>query len=127
MNAWYATLNRPPLTLPNWVFGPAWTVLYALIVMAIVLYYRARPATGRRLTSGILVFHLLTNFIWTPLFFGLRRPGLALADILLLDVSLLAVILLFRRSSKAAAVLLMPYLLWVFFATYLNVGFVAMN
>lgn len=127
MNSWYASLTLPPLTPPPWVFGPAWTILYTLIAVSIVVYYRARPPEGRLVTTAVLAFHLLTNFIWSPLFFGLQRPGLALADILLLDVSLVAVILLFRRASRLAAALLAPYLLWVLFATYLNAGIVALN
>lgn len=127
MNTWYQTLERPPLTPPSWVFSPVWAVLYATIVVAIFLYYRSHPGPRWRWTTVVLAFHLLTNFLWTALFFGLKSPGYALADIVLLVVSLGVVLRLFWTSSRASSILLVPYLLWVLFATYLNAGFFWLN
>jgi len=127
MNAWYQTLERPPLTPPSWVFSPVWTVLYATIAVAVFLYYRSNPGPRWRITTVVLVFHLLTNFLWTTLFFGLKSPGYALVDIVFLVLSLGVVMRLFWTSSRAGSILLAPYLLWVLFATYLNAGFFWLN
>lgn len=127
MNTWYAGLNKPPLTPPNWVFSPVWTVLYTMIAVAIFLYYRAPNKRGVALTSALLALHLATNSAWTWLFFGLRSPALALADIVVLDATLVLLIPRFRRARLAAGALLVPYLLWVLFATYLNYGIFRLN
>ncbi len=127
MNAWYATLNRPALTPPDWIFGPVWTVLYGMIATAIVLYYRAAEKSHVALTTTILVVHLGANFAWTWLFFRLQSPGVALVDILVLDVTLLVLIRAFWLANKLAGALLVPYLLWVLFATYLNFAFYRLN
>ena len=127
MNAWYSTLNRPPLTPPNWIFSPVWTVLYVTIAVAIVAYYRSPSKTHVGWTSALLIAHLATNFAWTWLFFSLRSPGMALVDILALDISLILLICLFWRASTFAGALLLPYLAWVLFATYLNFGFYRLN
>lgn len=127
MNAWYADLNRPPLTPPDWLFGPVWTALYIMILISIILYYCATDKPHVLRTSIVLVFHLILNFSWTGLFFGLRSPSLALIDIVLLDISLILLLRWFRQSSVLAAYLLIPYLIWVLFATYLNIGFYWLN
>ena len=127
MTPWYSTLNRPPLTPPSWVFSPVWTVLYITIAISIILYYRSSPKPHIRVTSTVLVVHLMANFVWTYLFFGLHSPAMALADIVLLDISLVALIIWFWKSSVLAGKLLIPYLAWVLFATYLNYGFYMLN
>ena len=127
MNTWYQGLNRPYLTPPNWVFGPAWTILYIMIACSIIFYYKASGKEYAALTTVILIIHLIVNFSWTPLFFGLQAPLLALVDIIVLDATLLALIYLFWQASTVAAALLIPYLLWVSFATYLNAGFYLLN
>lgn len=127
MTAWYATLIRPPLTPPDWVFAPAWTVFYLMIAVASVLYFRAAEKPRLRLVTGIWAFHLVTNFIWTYLFFRLQSPLAALVDIVCLDLSLVAVLIFFWRANRTAGLLLIPYLLWVLFATYLNYGFYRLN
>ena len=127
MNAWYAQLNKPPLTPPSWIFSPVWTVLYLLIILAIILYYKTPGKQNVGLTTSLLLFHIVTNFIWTYLFFGLQSPFLALIDILLLDITLIILIVLFGRANTLSGVLLAPYLLWVLFATYLNWGFYRLN
>lgn len=124
MNSWYQQLEKPPLTPPGWVFGPVWTVLYILILISIVLWIRSKGKVYPALTTAILVVHLVANFVWTMLFFGLQSPLLAFIDILLLDATLIILISLFRKSSVSASCLLFPYLGWVLFATYLNFMFV---
>jgi tryptophan-rich sensory protein len=127
MNGWYAGLVKPPLSPPDWVFGPVWSVLYAMIAASVFLYlWRTRTDPPYRVYLLIAV-HLASNFVWTYLFFRLQRPGLALADILLLDVTLIVLVAVFWRASRAASILLWPYLGWVLFATYLNAGFTVLN
>jgi len=127
MNDWYASLERPALTPPDWVFGPVWTVLYIMIAISIFLFVRTHRTENGLGIYFLIALHLISNFLWTALFFRLQSPGLALIDILVLDVTLLLLIYMFWQESKAASVLLCPYLLWVLFATYLNTGFYTLN
>lgn len=127
MNSWYTELKRPPLTPPDWIFGPVWTVLYLMIATSIVLYVVSRARQRPYKDYGLIAVHLLSNFIWTPLFFGLQSPGWALIDILLLDLTLAVMILRFWKHRPLASILLWPYALWVSFATYLNIGFHLLN
>lgn len=127
MNEWYSTLMRPPLTPPNWIFGPVWTVLYVTIAASIFLYYKVRPGSHVAVTSAVLVIHLISNFIWSYLFFTLRSPAMALVDILVLDTTLILLIIWFWKESAPAGAILIPYMAWVLFATYLNFGFYRLN
>ncbi len=127
MNAWYATLRKPPFTPPSGVFSPVWTVLYIMIALAIVMYYRAPAKAHGRRTTAVLAVHLAANMAWTFLFFGLRSPAWALADLLLLDLTLGALVAWFWRARAGAGALLVPYAAWVLFATYLNAGFWWLN
>ena len=127
MNGWYDSLVRPPLTPPDAVFGPVWTVLYIMIAVAIVLYYRSRPRQRLLSTTVILLVHIVTNLAWTTLFFVLKSPSLALVDIVLLDVTLVLLVRRFFAERRLAGLLLLPYLGWVLFATYLNTGFLVLN
>jgi translocator protein len=127
MNDWYRTLQRPPLTPPDWVFGPVWTALYVMIGLSIVLYIRAPKPGNAYPVYLLLAVHLTTNFVWAYLFFGLRSPLAALLDIAVLDLTLVWLAVAFRSASGPAAALLLPYLLWVSFATYLNAAFWKLN
>ena len=127
MNAWYSTLQRPALTPPDWIFAPVWTTLYTTIAIAIFLFYRAHAKPHLWLTTGILVFHLIANFSWTFLFFRLHSPAAALVDIIFMDLSLVCLMVLFWQATRPAALILVPYLLWILFATYLNYGFYRLN
>lgn len=127
MNAWYDTQIKPPLTPPDWVFSPVWTVLYVMIAASIVIYVRKTWADKPLRVYGLIALHLVANGLWTPLFFGLKAPGWALVDIVVLDLSLGAMIFAFWKVSRLASVLLWPYLAWVLFATYLNAAFFVLN
>ena len=113
----YQNLDQPPWAPPSWLFGPVWTVLYAMIAVAGWLVWR-RTGWNRALT--VYAVQLALNAIWTPIFFGFGRYGLALADIVVLWVLIGATVLLFRPVSRTAAWLLVPYWAWVTFATALN-------
>ena len=127
MSPWYQELNKPCLTPPNWIFGPVWTVLYVMIACSIILYFRASAREQMPVVFVVLVVHLISNFVWTFFFFRLQSPFLALLDIIVLDLTLFCLLFLFWKVSTAAFALLVPYLFWVGFATYLNAGFYLLN
>lgn len=120
----YRALDLPPFAPPSWLFGPVWTVLYVMIAVAGWLAWRA-DAGPRAL--GLWVGQLLLNLAWTPLFFAADRYVLALVDIVVLLLAVLATIVVFRRPSPVAAWLLVPYAAWVAFATALNAAIVVLN
>lgn len=123
---WYNALTRPPLTPPGWVFGVAWTLLYLLIAVSAWLVWRT-PHRNRRRALAIWGVQLLLNAAWSPIFFGAHRPDIALGVMVLLVIALLATIHQFRTIDRLAAQLLLPYLAWLGFATYLNIGFLVLN
>ena len=124
---WYETLNRPPFTPPAWVFAPAWTILYTMMFVSLFLVIRKKTFENK--TSAIILFltQLLFNFLWSPVFFYWHNIKLAFIVIILLLIFLVATIAFFYRISKISAFLLIPYLLWICFAIYLNFGFMLMN
>ena len=119
-DGWYAGLQKPSWNPPSWLFGPAWSLLYILMAVAAWLVWREGgwKAQGRALRLFLLQWFL--NALWTPLFFGLHRPGLAFAEIVLLWLAIVATLWSFWRARKLAGLLLVPYLAWVTFATVLN-------
>ena len=127
MNAWYQSLERPPLTPPGEIFSPVWTVLYVMIAAGIYFWVKSpdRFLPGR--SWKLIALHLLFNAAWTPFFFGLKQPGLALADIILLWLTLVTLLGKFWKESRRAYWLWLPYFVWVSFAAYLNAGFWWLN
>lgn len=125
-SGWYAALAKPPLTPPAWVFGPVWTALYLLMGAAAFLAWReydnGSPSTKLRVKIALPVFglQLFLNALWSLMFFGLRSPATASVEIVFLWLAILATAAAFYKISKPAAWLLLPYLLWVGFAGYLN-------
>ena len=117
---WYLSLDKPAWTPPGWIFPPVWTALYAMMGIAAWLVWRERGWSGATLPLLLFLLQLLLNAAWTWLFFGLHRPGLALADIAALWISILATLVAFGQVRPAAGALLVPYLAWVGFATALN-------
>ncbi len=125
---WYEDLEKPALNPPNWVFAPAWTVIYALAVIAAVTGWRdTRTSAERARLITLFFFNGVLNILWSALFFTFRRPDWALAQVVILWLSVLALILFFQRFSNVAALCLLPYLVWVAFAAYLNLGVVQLN
>ncbi len=125
---WYASLVKPPFTPPSWLFAPVWTALYAMMAVAAFLIWRLDAGRDRVLTALAAFFvQLLINAIWTPAFFGLRSPLLGLAVIVMLDAAVLLTAFLFWRLRRAAALLLLPYLAWLGFATVLNAAIWRLN
>ncbi|WP_394338745.1 TspO/MBR family protein [Haloplanus rubicundus] len=129
--SWYGTLQRPALAPPNWVFGPVWTTLFALMGVAVWLVWRRldSPRTERRARVALAVFavHFLANLGWSAAFFGLRSVDFGLAVILVLLALIALTIRTFDWVDRRAALLLVPYLLWTAFAAYLNYRFWVLN
>ena len=125
---WYPTLVRPSFAPPTWVFGPVWTTLYLMMGFAAWLVWQRR-GTGAQVRTALVLFtvQLVLNALWSPLFFGLRSPGLALAEIVVLWWAILATLVVFWKVRPVAGGLLVPYLAWVSFATILNAGFWLLN
>jgi len=117
---WYRALDKPPWTPPGWVFGPAWTLLYLSMGVAAWLVWRERLGSRALLPLALFGAQLVLNGLWSWLFFGLRRPDLALADIVALWLAIAATIVAFWGVRPVAGALLLPYLAWVTFATALN-------
>lgn len=122
---WYESLRKPEWTPPNWLFGPAWTVLYVVVAAAGWLVWRAR----RRVDLPLILWglQLIANAAWSWLFFGLHRPGLAFLDIIVMLSLIVGFMDVARRSTAAAAWLFVPYALWVTFAGALNFTIWLMN
>jgi translocator protein len=116
---YYARLEKPSWAPPGWLFGPVWTVLYALMGIAAWLV-AGRAGSASRTPLVLWGAQLALNATWTPVFFGLRAPGLALVNIILLWLALVATVTAFFSRRPVAGVLLIPYLIWVSFATALN-------
>lgn len=125
---WYAGLVKPALNPPSWVFGPVWTTLYALMGIAVFLVWKAGWEKKEvRIALGIFGVQLFLNAIWSIVFFGLQSPSWALANIVALWLAIVWTMLVFYKISKPAAYLLVPYLLWVSFASYLNYAIWILN
>jgi tryptophan-rich sensory protein len=124
---WYATLKKPFFTPPNWIFSPVWISLF--ILMGISLFFVWRRQGHPQLKKALIFFfvQLILNVLWSLAFFGLRLPLLGFIDIILLWIAILLTILHFLKVSKFAGVLLIPYLLWVGFATLLNLSLWILN
>ena len=123
---WYAGLNKPSWNPPNWLFGPVWTALYLMIATAgWRIWQKFRSEAKLELTFWGL--QMVLNALWSWLFFGLQRPGLAFGEILALWLAIAATIVLFWRRDRAAGLLMVPYLLWVSFASLLNFTLWQMN
>ena len=125
VDGWYATLVRPALAPPSWVFAPVWTTLFTLMGIAAFLAWRADGE--KRVAFAAFTVQLLLNVAWSFVFFGAQAIGPALAVIVVLWVAILANAVLFFRLDRRAGVLLVPYLAWVAFAAYLNYGFWVLN
>ncbi len=123
----YAELIRPEWSPPAWLFGPVWTVLYALMAIAAWLVWREKGFAGARLAMGLFVAQLIVNALWSWLFFAWQQGTMALVDIGLLWGLIVATIVAFWRIKPAAGLLLTPYLAWVSFAAALNFALVRLN
>ncbi len=126
-NLWFQGLIKPSFYPPDWVFGPVWSVLYLMMGVALWLVWRQKEHTSIRWPVVAFFVQLAANGAWTPLFFGLQQPALALLDIAFLWAMILWTLILFYRVSRGAGFLLLPYFLWVSFAVGLNGSLAMLN
>lgn len=118
---WYNSLAKPALNPPSWVFAPVWTLLFVLMGIAAFLVWRKElNKKSVKMALAIFVFQLFLNVFWSMLFFGMHNPMIAFTEIISLWFAIMALLLAFYQVSRTAAYLIIPYALWVGFATYLN-------
>lgn len=127
VSTWYPTLAKPSWTPPAWIFGPVWTCLYIMIAISGWLIYRAEYSPDRTIALMLYGGQLTLNFIWSFLFFSLRSPTLGLIDIVLLCLLITLTIIKTWAVRPLASLLLIPYLVWVIYATSLNAGIWLLN
>ncbi len=125
---WYANLNKPFFTPPDWLFGPVWTALYLLMaISAFIVWQKGLADPAVRIALTIYLLQLILNALWSVFFFGLKMPMPAFIEIILLWTAIGLTIFAFARVSIFAAVLLVPYILWVSFAAVLNFSIWLLN
>jgi tryptophan-rich sensory protein len=126
IDSWYSTLNQPSFNPPNWLFGPVWTFLYILIGISLYLVWNSK-AKNKKCAVMIFSIQLALNALWSILFFGLQNITLAFFEILILWTSIVYTMFLFYKIDKLSMYLLIPYILWVSFATILNFSYMILN
>lgn len=131
---WYPALNKPFFNPPNWIFGPAWSTLFLLMGISFgTIWHKLlneKDSNKKRTIKGafyFFIFHMGLNILWTHLFFGLQQPVYALVEIIFLWTTIFILIVLFWKIHRLSGVLLIPYFLWVSFATLLNAAIVYLN
>ena len=127
VSTWYQEIRKPAFSPPQWLFGPVWTALYAMMAVAVWLVWKKGDAAGRNAALALFGAQLALNAAWSPIFFGLRSFGGAFADIVALWLAIVATLVAFLRVSAPAGLLLVPYLAWVSFAAVLNFGIWRLN
>lgn len=123
---WYFSLTKPYLTPHAWIFAPVWSFLYLTIAFSFVLYFLKKDE-NKGLGYLYFLVQMILNLIWTPVFFGTKNILLALIVIILMDVFIILTIKKFYEVRKFAGLILIPYLIWTLFATYLNFGYFILN
>jgi tryptophan-rich sensory protein len=128
IQSWYAGINKPSFTPPSWLFGPVWTVLYVLMGIALYLVWRTGlAAKGVKVAIAVFIAQLVLNMLWSFAFFGAESPLAGLVVIAALWIMIVVTIAVFAPVSRPAALLLIPYIAWVSFATVLNAAIYALN
>lgn len=127
INTWYVTLNKPFFNPPNYLFGPVWTILYALMGISLFLILETPKSELRIKSIVIFCIQIFLNFWWSIIFFKYQLLGLALLEIIMIWMSILLMIFTFKKLNKTAAYLQIPYLLWVSFATVLTMSIWYLN
>lgn len=117
---WYASLVKPSWNPPNTIFAPVWTTLYLMMAFSAWIVWKSFPFAQVKSALIIFVIQLILNALWTYLFFGMKNPGLAFVEIIILWGFILLTTVLFMRLNTLAGLLLIPYFLWVSFASFLN-------
>ncbi|MFC1767298.1 TspO/MBR family protein [Candidatus Margulisiibacteriota bacterium] len=125
---WYAFLNKPVFNPPNWIFAPVWLTLYTVMgIAAFIIWEKGLENEGVRKALTIFGIQLILNSIWSIIFFGLHLPLFAFIEIVIMWIFILLTIIYFYRISKTAGLILIPYILWVSFASVLNLSIALLN
>jgi len=125
---WYITLEKPFFAPPNWIFGPVWIILYFLMGVSLyIVWENELKSKTRNIFFVVFGIQLILNTLWSSLFFGLRSPLLGLIDVLILDAMVAVTIIYAKRVSKYAAMLLIPYMVWIIIASVLNYAILVLN
>ena len=127
ITTWYLTLHKASFNPPSFLFGPVWTALYFIMAVALFLVLQKKLKKQRNFLIILFSVQLILNFLWSVIFFGLHLPMLAFLEIIFLWISIALLIIDFWKYSKSAAILLIPYLAWVSFASVLNLFVVLLN
>lgn len=128
LDGWYYALSKPAFQPPDWLFGPAWTLIFLLCVLAgLDAWRRDLTPSQRQLVLILFAANGVLNVAWSGLFFFLKRPDLALVEVVALWLSVLSLVVVLGRHSRGAALMLLPYLGWVSFAAVLNLAIVRLN
>ncbi len=128
ISTWYVYLQKPPINPPNWIFAPVWTTLFLLMgVAAFLVWNKGLKRKEVKIALGVFIVQLILNIFWSIIFFGLHNPFYAFFEIIILWLAILWTIITFYKISKPAAFLLLPYILWVSFAAYLNYAIFILN
>jgi len=127
VRGWYAGINRPSFSPPNWLFAPVWTTLFVLMGISVAIIWLSEKNDLRKKALLIFSIQLVLNTLWSIIFFGMENPTLAFVEIIVLWFAILYTIILFRKINRKAACLLIPYILWVSFASVLNLAIAMLN
>lgn len=127
IGGWYTTIQKPSFQPPNWLFGPVWTLLYILMGISLYLVWKQPSSELRNKALTIFFIQFILNFFWSVIFFNQHQIGWALIEIGVMWVCILLTIIQFKKIKPAAAWLLVPYILWVSFATVLNAAIWKLN
>lgn len=120
ISTWYQTITKPAINPPSWLFAPVWTTLYTLMGISAFLVWQKRGLKIARVGLWVYLIQLILNSVWSFLFFGAKNPGLAFVEIIILLIFIIINTILFWRVNKWAGILMLPYIAWVSFASYLN-------
>lgn len=120
VSTWYTTLNKPFINPPSWLFGPVWITLYALMGTSAYLIWQVKETPGAKMALIFYGIQLILNAVWSILFFGIKNPQVAFFEIIFLLISIIITTILFWKINPVAGALMVPYILWVSFASYLN-------
>ena len=124
---WYDNLIKPFMTPPAWIFSPVWIILYATLLVSLISY--SVTITQKKKIDGYILFvsQMIFNLLWSPVFFVFHKIGFALVIVIIMDIIVLFMIKKFFSVSKLAGLILVPYFIWILFATYLNFQFLVLN
>lgn len=123
---WYKSLIKPPFAPPDWLFAPVWGFLYLTIAISFLIYI-TKPAEDKKIGYVYFVIQLVLNLAWSPIFFGLKEIFWAFILIILMDIFVYLTIRKFYSVSRISGLILIPYFIWILFATYLNAGYLFLN